>query len=165
MKKDLTTGTGQDNIWCPIVILALHFWCLRSTPTRQMDGWQPPEQVGILFGVVEGVYGFWSTPLFRQCTLPQHCILRAVHTLNTPQNYTRLLGGLSPIHLMHRCGAQGLMWGTRGQFLPVGAMVCYGFFGQCWLLDANIRLTYCRNSKNYLWTYFFIPTSWGFRQT
>jgi hypothetical protein len=40
-----------------------------------------------------------------------------------PQKYTRKLRGLSPIHLMHRRGAQGLMWGTRGSFPPAAAMV------------------------------------------
>ncbi len=41
----------------------------------------------------------------------------------TPQNYTRLLRGLSPIHLMHWHEVQGLMWGARGAFLPAAAMV------------------------------------------
>ncbi len=40
-----------------------------------------------------------------------------------PQQYICKLGGLSPIHLMHRCRAQGLMWGTRGPFPPAAAMV------------------------------------------
>ncbi len=62
--------------------------------------------------------------------LPQHwSVLRAIHTLNRPKNYTRLLGGLSPIDLMHRRGAQGLMWGARGPFLPAMAMVGYGCVG------------------------------------
>jgi hypothetical protein len=62
--------------------------------------------------------------------LPQHqSVLRAMHTLNSPQKYTRLLGGLSPIHLMHWRGLQGLMWGTRGPFLPAVAMVGYGCVG------------------------------------
>jgi hypothetical protein len=48
-------------------------------------------------------------------TLPQHwSVLRVIHTLNSPKNYTHLLGGLSPVNYMHLCGAQGLMWGTRG---------------------------------------------------
>jgi hypothetical protein len=47
----------------------------------------------------------------------------AIHTLNNPMKYTRLLGGLSAIHPTRRRGAQGLMWGTRGQFLPTAAMV------------------------------------------
>ncbi len=48
---------------------------------------------------------------------PQHrSVLRAINTLNSPKNYIRLLGGLSPIHSMHRHGAQGLMWGAGGHF-------------------------------------------------
>ncbi len=57
---------------------------------------------------------------------PQHrSVLRAIHTLNSRKNYIRLLRGLLPIHLMCLHGAQGLMWGTRGAFLPVVAMVSY----------------------------------------
>jgi hypothetical protein len=91
--------------------------------------------------------------------LPQHwSVLRAIHTLNSPKNYIPLLGGLSPIHSTCQRGAQGLMWGTRGPFLPAAAMVGYGCVGQCWLLEAYIRSTHCRNSKNCLRKYFFIPT-------
>jgi hypothetical protein len=62
--------------------------------------------------------------------LPQHqSVLRAINTLNSPKNYIRLLGGLSPIHLMNRLGAQGLMWGTRGPFPPAAAMGGYGCVG------------------------------------
>jgi hypothetical protein len=61
---------------------------------------------------------------------PQHrSVLRAIHTLNSPKNYTCLLGGLSPIHLWHRRGAQGLMRGTRGPFLLAMAMVGDGCVG------------------------------------
>jgi hypothetical protein len=40
-----------------------------------------------------------------------------------PQKYIPKLGGLSPIHLTHRRGAQGLMWGIRGPFPLAAAMV------------------------------------------
>ncbi len=61
---------------------------------------------------------------------PQHqSVLRAINTLNCPQKYIRLLGGLSPIHLTRRRRAQGLMWGARGPFLPAAAMVGYGCVG------------------------------------
>jgi hypothetical protein len=40
-----------------------------------------------------------------------------------PKKYIRKLGRLSSIYLKCWCGAQGLMWGTRGQFLPAAAMV------------------------------------------
>jgi hypothetical protein len=53
----------------------------------------------------------------------QRSALRAINTLNPPQNYIRKLGGLSPIHLMRWCEAQGLMWGARGPFPPAAAMV------------------------------------------
>ncbi len=61
---------------------------------------------------------------------PQHwSVLKAINTLNSPKKYLRLLGGLLSIHLMHRRGAQGLMWGARGQFPPAAAMVGYGCVG------------------------------------
>ncbi len=57
-------------------------------------------------------------------TLPQNwSVLRAMHNVNNPKKYSRLLGGLSPIHLMHRCRAQGLMWGAKGPFPPAAAVV------------------------------------------
>ncbi len=87
---------------------------------------------------------------------PHHwSVLRAIHTLNSPKNYTRLLGRLLPIHKMCWRGAQGHMWGTRGPFLPAAVMVGNGCVGLCWPLEANVRLTYCRNSKNCLRKFFF----------
>ncbi len=79
---------------------------------------------------------------------PQHrSVLRAIHTLNSPENYSRLFGGLSPIHTLHQRGAQGLMWGTRGPFPPAAVMVSYGCVGRCWQLEANVRSTYSRISR------------------
>jgi hypothetical protein len=37
------------------------------------------------------------------------------------------------------------MWGARGPFLLLAAMVGYGCVGCCWLLEANIKSAYCRN--------------------
>ncbi len=53
-------------------------------------------------------------------------------------------------------GAQCLMWGTRGPFLLAAAMVGYGCVGRCWPLEANVRLTYCRNSKKSLQKLLFL---------
>ncbi len=87
---------------------------------------------------------------------PQHrSVLMAIHTHNSPKNYIHLLGGLLTIHLMHWIGAQGLMWGTKGPFPPVAAMVCYGCVGRCWPLEAEVSSTNSRNSKNCLRKYFF----------
>ncbi len=49
--------------------------------------------------------------------------LRAIHTLNLPPKYIHKLGGLLPIHSMHRRRAQGLMWGAKGPFPLAAAMV------------------------------------------
>jgi hypothetical protein len=55
---------------------------------------------------------------------PQHWnVLRAIHTVNSPKNYIHLLEELSSINLAHWRGAQGLMWGTKGPFLPAATMV------------------------------------------
>jgi hypothetical protein len=62
--------------------------------------------------------------------LPQHwSLLRTINTLNSPKSYIHLLGVLLPIHSTHRRGTKGLVWGTRGPFLPVAAMVGYGCDG------------------------------------
>ncbi len=60
-------------------------------------------------------------------------------------------GWVSPIHLTHWHGAQGLMWGARGPFLLAAVMVGHGCVGHGWPLEANVRSTYCRNSKYCLW--------------
>jgi hypothetical protein len=87
--------------------------------------------------------------------LPQHwSVLRAINTLNSPKNYICKLGGLSPIHLMHWRGVQGLMWGARGPF-PLAAD---GWLWLCWLMLAvgGVRqINLLRNSKNCLQKYFF----------
>jgi hypothetical protein len=56
-------------------------------------------------------------------------VLVTINALNSPKSYIHLLGGLSPIHLTHRCGAKGLVWGARGLFPPAAAMVGYGCDG------------------------------------
>ncbi len=89
---------------------------------------------------------------------PQHrSVLRAINTLNSPQKYIRKLGGLSPIHSTHWRGAQGLMWGARGLFPPVAAMVGYGCVGRCWPLEAYVRSTYLGIVKIVYGSIFFIP--------
>ncbi len=74
---------------------------------------------------------------------------------NSPKSYICLLGGVSPIQSTCQNGAKGLMWGTRGPFLPAVAMAGYGCDGRCWPLEAYIRWTYCRNCKKFLRKYFF----------
>jgi hypothetical protein len=61
---------------------------------------------------------------------PQHrSVFGAINALNSPKSYICLLGGLSPIHSMYWRGAKGLVWGARGPFPPVAAMVGYGCDG------------------------------------
>jgi hypothetical protein len=88
---------------------------------------------------------------------PQHrSVLGTIHALNSPKRYIRLLGGLSPIHWMRQRGAKDLMWGARGPFPPVLAMVSYGCDGRCWPLEVYVRSANCRNSRNCLRKYFFL---------
>jgi hypothetical protein len=62
--------------------------------------------------------------------LSQHqSVLRAINALNSPKKYICLLGGLLPIHSTRQRGAQGLMWGARGPFLPAAATVGFGCVG------------------------------------
>ena len=89
-----------------------------------MDGQQALKQVVIILVAVEGVYGPQTLRCCGDASLPeQRSTLRAINTLNPPKEYIRKLGGLSPIHLTHWRGAQGLMWGARGPFQPAVAMV------------------------------------------
>ncbi len=53
----------------------------------------------------------------------QRSALRAIYALSLPPKYIRMLGGLSSIRSECRGGAQGLMWGARGPFLPAAAMI------------------------------------------
>ncbi len=121
-----------------------------------MNRLRPPELADVILWVVEGVYTLKALLCSSNNESPQHwSVLRAIHTLNSPQNYIRLLGGLSPIHTLRWWGGKGLIWGTRGPLLPAGVMVGYGCVGQCWQLEAYVRLTYDRNSKNCLRKFFY----------
>ncbi len=139
---------------CPVAALARWIANLHGMqPTTSLSTVCLPVQIGGL--------RVCSTLKALLCSgndeLPQHwSVLRATHTLNIPKNYIRLPGGLSPIHLTHWRGVQGLMWGTRGPYLLAATMVGYSCVGQCWLLETYIRSTYCRNSKNCLRKYIFL---------
>jgi hypothetical protein len=88
-----------------------------------MDKQQPPKQADIVLGAVEGVYGPQNIPMLWQCIIAGTKESFEGHTHpQPPPKYIHKLGVLSPIHLKCRCGAQGLEWGARGQFLPVAAM-------------------------------------------
>ncbi len=74
---------------------------------------------------VEGVYGPQNTPMLWQCIIAgtKEHFEGHTHPQPPPQKTIRKLKGLSPIHLWRRRGVQGLMWGARGPFPPVAAMV------------------------------------------
>ncbi len=124
---------------------------LRSTLTLRMNRLQPPKFADVILGGLRVCMALKALLCSGDDELPQHrSVLRAIRTLNPPKNYMRKFGGLSPIHTLCRHGAQGLMWGTRGPFLPATVMVGYGCVRWCWPLEANIRSTHCRNSNNCL---------------
>ncbi len=89
------------------------------------NGWAiTPKQADILLGAVEVFMALKTLRCCGNSSLPeQRSALRAINTTNPPKEYIRKLGGLSPIHLTRWRRAQGLMWGTRGPFLPAAAMV------------------------------------------
>ncbi len=87
------------------------------------NGWViTPRASEYNFGGCWGVHGPQNTPTLWRCIITGSA-LRAINTLNPPKKYIRKLGGLSPIHLTRRCGAQGLIRGARGPFPPAAAMV------------------------------------------
>jgi hypothetical protein len=64
-----------------------------------MDGQQPPKQVDILFGAIEGVYGPQNTPMLWQFIIAgTKERFEGNKTLNLPKEYIRYLGESSPIH-------------------------------------------------------------------
>jgi hypothetical protein len=100
---------------------------MRPCAPRQCVEWMgdnPPSKQIYFLGLLRV---FMAIKTLRCCdnslSPEQRSTLRAINTLKPPKEYIRKLGGLSPIHWTHRCGAQGLMWGAREPFPPVEAMV------------------------------------------
>jgi hypothetical protein len=77
--------------------------------------------------------------------------LRAIQI--PPPKYIHKLGGLSPIHSMHQQGAQSLMWGARGPFLPVAAMVVAVVTPVVFCAKATEILKNAKNTKGVVHTY------------
>jgi hypothetical protein len=63
--------------------------------------------------------------------------LWVIDPLNPSKKRIGLLGGSSSNNLMQRHGTKGLMWGARGQFPPVAAMVVMFVLGR-WFTSAHI---------------------------
>ncbi len=97
-----------------------------------MDSLQPPELADVILGGLRVCMALKALLCSSDDEPPQHrSVLRAMHTLNSPKNYSHLLRGLSPLHQTRRHGAQGLMWGAGGPFPLAVAMVGYGCVGGC----------------------------------
>jgi hypothetical protein len=66
--------------------------------------------------------------MLRRCIIAGTKVRFGGHTSpQHPQNYIRLLGGLSPINLTHQNKVQCLVWGIRGAFPPSAAMIVMVF--------------------------------------
>jgi hypothetical protein len=90
------------------------------------NGWAIiPQACGYIF---LGLLRVFTVPKTLRCggdssSPEQRSALRSINTLDPPKKYIHKLRGLSPIPLMHRRRAQGLMWGARGPSPPPAAMV------------------------------------------
>ncbi len=79
---------------------------LRSAPMHQMNGQQPSKLADYFGGELRVCMALKALLCSGDDALPQHwSVSRAIHTLISPQNYIRLLGRLSPIHLTYWIGA------------------------------------------------------------
>jgi hypothetical protein len=107
---------------------------LRPEPLSSLDGWRPPELADTIFKGLRGCMALITLRL-RWCIISgtkERCEGHTPH--QHPQNYTRLLGGSSPINLTRRNEAQCLVWGKRGAFPQSVAMVVMVF---CSLLECE----------------------------
>jgi hypothetical protein len=90
----------------------------------RMDGRQPPEQADIVLGALEGVYGPQNTPMLWQCIIAGTKESFEGHTHPQPPQKTHPQAWGVVTHPSKHCrGAQGLVWGARGPFLPLAAML------------------------------------------
>ncbi len=94
-------------------------------PTRRIDRGRSPKQADMLLeGWVIGCMAFRALLCSNNASLPeQRSALRAIDPSPPHKKHIRLRGGLSPINPTHRRGMQGLLWASRGLFLPAVAMV------------------------------------------
>ncbi len=83
--------------------------------------------------------------------LEQKSALGEIHPLNPQQGCIRLLGGgLLPINPTHWHGVQCLMWGIRGPFLLVAAMVVMVTVYGCSMAGAQTTFTVKSQHIGYL---------------
>jgi hypothetical protein len=94
--------------------------------------------------------------------LPRHCnVLRAIHTRNSPINYPACWGNCPPsiqcfgTECKASCGVLGC---HLRPWQPWLAMVVLVNVGRWRLTSDPVRSAYCKNSKNCLQKYYFIPT-------
>ncbi len=93
---------------------------MRPCATRQHHEWMghnPPSKWMYFGGRLRVCMALKALLYSGNYESPQQLsVLRAIHTLNSPQNYACLLGGLLPIHLMHRRRAQASCGVLGGHF-------------------------------------------------
>jgi hypothetical protein len=98
---------------------------------RQMSGQQPPYQAGIVFGTVEGVYGYQNTLMFWQFIIDGTEERFDDHTHpQLPPNKIACLGGCPP----SICGIgveRKASYGAQGAILSGGSHGCGGCDATC----------------------------------
>jgi hypothetical protein len=113
---------------------------LRSTPTHQLDGQQPPKQSGIIIWVIEGVYGPQSLPLFWHDASPQYIgVFWGSYTPTTPpKKISACPGGCCPsiCCITTECKAScGVLGGHFCRRQPWSAMVVLVVVGRWRLMS------------------------------
>ena len=122
----ITTISNHSRHWQKWHPSAAHK-ALHPAPSSSIDGRQPPEQVDIICKGLRECMALKTLRCYSNASLPeQRSTLRAIPPQH-PQYYIRLLGGSSPINMMRRHEAQCLVWGVRGAFLLLAAMVVMVF--------------------------------------
>ncbi len=114
---------------------------LHSAPTHRFDGRQPSKLADVfLGGGLRVCMALKALLCSSNDASPQHrSVLRAIHTLNSPKNYSCLLGGCRPsirrigLECKASCGALG---GHFRQWRPWSAMVVLVDVGR-WRLTSD----------------------------
>jgi len=110
----------------------------------------PSKRICFLWGVV-GFMALKTLLCSGDDAPPQHrSVLRAIHPITPHKKHIRLLGISSPIDPTRRIRTKGLLWGSRGTFLPMATMVMMVVVAVGLLGSSSRQPLYCRNSTYFL---------------
>ena len=149
--KIVSSGRGHNphdhgrrrQIWCP----KTH---ARGNPTRRHVGSirdnPPSKRVCFLWELI-GCMALKTLPCSDDDVPPQHrSILRVLHPVTPHKKHIRLLRISYPIDPTRRIRTKGLLWGSRGTFLPTATMVVMVVVAVGLLGFSSHQPLYCRNS-------------------